>query len=385
MKGRIERVSKLEVHGLVKRFGDTPVVDQVSFQVENGEFFVLLGPSGGGKSTILRLICGLEQPDAGQILLGDREITRLPPRQRNIGMVFQDYGLYPSMDVYGNIAYSLENSRKPKDEIQKRVREAAEKLHLTPLLRRSINDLSGGEQQRVALARILARDADAFLYDEPLANLDPKLRHQARRDILNVHKLRQAPSLYVTHDQAEAFAIGDRVAVIAQGHLQQVGTPGELLEAPANLFMARFIGDPPMNLISGKARVSDGQATFHTQGVSLALPSKWLPALTSSENSELILGISPQSLVPEWQSEDFEQSQDVLTAELTELEPLLGEMIAYLKLSSGETLAALWPEPETLPEVGTTLRAGLNPGTFCLFDPATERALTAADASLPVR
>lgn len=371
-------MSKLEVQGLVKRFGDNLVVDQVGFHVDNGEFFVLLGPSGGGKTTILRMICGLEQPDAGQVLLGGRDITRLSPRQRNVGMVFQDYGLYPSMDVYGNIAYGLEMRHMPKAEIQQRVREAAEKLKLTPLLQRDISALSGGEQQRVALARILARDADAFLYDEPLANLDPKLRYQARRDIMAVHKARRMPSVYVTHDQAEAFAIGDRIAVIAQGHLQQVGTPGELLEAPANLFMARFIGSPPMNLLSGELRVCDGQAAVQVQGMAFAMPEKWRNALDRQEKSELILGLPPQAIVPEWELANAEQSLDVITAELVELEPLIGEVLAYLKLESGDTVVALWPEPENLPIVGETLRAGVNSAEFCLFDPQTELALLAA-------
>ncbi len=368
-------MSKIEVQELVKRFESNLVVDRVSFHVDDGEFFVLLGPSGGGKSTILRLICGLEQPESGQVRLGGRDVTRLSPRQRNVGMVFQDYGLYPSMDVYHNIAYGLENRHLPKAEIQQRVQEAAEKLHLTPLLRREIAGLSGGEQQRVALARILARDADIFLYDEPLANLDPKLRYQARRDILAVHQLRQVPSIYVTHDQAEAFAIGDRIAVIAKGRLQQVGTPEELLEAPANLFMARFIGSPAMNLLTGAWEMCEAQALAQVQGQTWPLPAKWREALAQQKNTELIVGIPPQTIVPPWQLADAEDGLCILNVEVAELEPLIGEVIAYLKLESGETLAALWPESETLPEVGATLRAGVDPRTFCLFDPATEQVL----------
>jgi multiple sugar transport system ATP-binding protein len=373
-------VSKLEVQGLVKRFDSNLVVDQVSFQVDDGEFFVLLGPSGGGKTTILRMICGLEQPDDGQVLLGGRDVTRLSPRQRNVGMVFQEYGLYPSMDVYGNIAYSLETHHVPKAEIQRRVQEAAEKLNLTPLLNRDISALSGGEQQRVALARILARDADAFLYDEPLANLDPRLRHQARRDILTVHKLKHVPSVYVTHDQAEAFAIGDRVAVIAHGHLQQVGTPDELLEAPANLFMARFIGNPPMNLLSGQVLTYDGQPAVQIGETILPLAEKWRRACEQMEKPEVTLGISPQAIIPEWQLASYQEENpeialSVIPVEVTDLELLIGEFVAYLKLESGETLAALWPDPETLPNVGDTLRVGINPATLHLFDPITEQIL----------
>lgn len=370
-------MSKLEVRGIVKRFGTNLVVDRISFHVDDGEFFVLLGPSGGGKTTILRMICGLEQPDDGQIYLGERDITRLSPRLRNVGMVFQDYGLYPSMDVYGNIAYGLENRRMPRDEIQKRVAEAAEKLKLTPLLRRSIADLSGGEQQRVALARILARDADLFLYDEPLVNLDPKLRYQARRDILAVHKLRQVPSVYVTHDQSEAFAIGNRIAVIANGHLQQVGTAAELLETPASLFMARFIGSPSMNLLSGELSSRDGQAVIQTQDATFPLPSKWQGAWEQQQHTQLVLGIPPQALVPEWQLAQTEDALCIISTEVADLEPLIGEVIIYLKLASGKTVAALWSEPETLPTVGETLRVGINQQSFQLFDAVTELALEA--------
>lgn len=369
-------MSKLEVQGIVKRFGNNLVVDRISFHVDDGEFFVLLGPSGGGKTTILRIICGLEQPDEGQIYLGERDITRLSPRQRNVGMVFQDYGLYPSMDVYGNIAYGLENRRMPRDEIQKRVAEAAEKLKLTPLLHRSISDLSGGEQQRVALARILARDADLFLYDEPLVNLDPKLRYQARRDILAVHKLRQVPSVYVTHDQNEAFAIGNRIAVIANGQLQQVGTAAELLETPANLFMARFIGSPPMNLLSGELSSRDGQAVIRTQDATFPLPPQW-QGTREQQHTQLVLGIPPQALVPEWQLAQTEEALCIISTEVADLEPLIGEVIVYLKLASGETVVALWPEPETLPSVGETLRVGINQQSFRPFDAVTELALKA--------
>jgi len=369
-------VSTLEVQGLVKRFGSTLVVDQVSFHVDDGEFFVLLGPSGGGKTTILRMICGLEQPDAGQVLIGDRDVTRLSPRQRNVGMVFQDYGLYPTMDVYGNIAYSLENQRLPRPEIDKRVREAAEKLGLTPLLRRGITDLSGGEQQRVALARILARDAQVFLYDEPLANLDPKLRHRARRDILAVHKLRKVPSIYVTHDQSEAFAIADRIAVIARGRLQQVGTPDELLEKPANLFMAGFIGSPPMNLLPGTVSLKDSHYIVQVKNTALLLPEKWKLSLEKAPTPEITLGIRPHTIIPEWQLASLNGHLAVTNAVVTDVENLIGEVNVYLDLEEGVSVVAVWQETDTIPAVGETLRVGLDPDAFCLFDPLSEQALS---------
>jgi multiple sugar transport system ATP-binding protein len=368
-------MSNLEVQGLVKRFEENLVVNQVSFQVEEGEFFVLLGPSGGGKTTILRMISGLEQPDEGHVFIAGREVTRLSPRQRNVGMVFQDYGLYPGMDVSGNIAYALENQHLPKAEIQKRVYEAADKLHLTPLLQRGITQLSGGEQQRVALARILARDADAFLYDEPLANLDPKLRYQARRDIMTVHRLRKMPSVYVTHDQVEAFAIGDRVAIIAHGRLQQIGTPDEFLDTPANLFVARFIGSPPMNLSPGKLSSQEGQLAMRIADTTFPLPEAWQEVLDQRNDGDIVLGLRPHTLVPEWQFPSLDYEPFTFTAEVVEIEPLIGEIIVTCKLGTDVTLVALWPEGEHEPAPGDTVRLGVDPQTFCLFDPTTEEII----------
>lgn len=368
-------MSTLEVQGLVKRYGENLVVNQVSFRVEEGEFFVLLGPSGGGKTTILRTICGLEQPDEGIVLIGGQDVTKLSPRQRNVGMVFQDYGLYPSMDVYGNIAYSLENRHLPKNEIQQRVKEAAEKLKLTALLHRGVTELSGGEQQRVALARILARDANVFLYDEPLANLDPKLRYQARRDIVAVHRIRQVPSIYVTHDQGEAFALGERIAIVAQGRLQQVGTPDELLDAPANLFVARFLGTPPMNLLPAHIAQSEGHYTVRVEEAEFELSPEWNEVLDQANSEHVILGLRPHVLVPEWQLADLEYTPSIFTAEVIEQEALIGEIVVTLKLGEDVTLVAVWPEEETTPTSGEKMRVGLNPEMLCLFHPETEEIL----------
>ncbi len=369
-------MSDLEVQGLVKRFGNNLVVNRVSFHVNDGEFFVLLGPSGGGKTTILRMICGLEMPDDGRIVLNGQDVTKLNPRQRNLGMVFQDYGLYPSMDVYGNIAYGLEARRVPKGEIQKLVPQAAAKLGLTPHLRRSINDLSGGEQQRVALARILVKDADAFLYDEPLSNLDPKLRYQARRDIVSVHRTKQKPSVYVTHDQTEAFAIADRIAVIAQGHLQQVGTSDELIETPANIFMSRFVGSPPMNLLTGNLTRKDAGYAVKIDGNELLLARKWTRVLEHSRDTAIILGIRPQTIVPPWQFVGLDYKPQVLDAEVADVEALIGEANVTLKLSNDIEAIAVWSD-ETLPTRGERMQVGLNAETFCLFDPTTEQAIKA--------
>jgi multiple sugar transport system ATP-binding protein len=377
-------VSTLEVQDLVKRYDGRSIVDHVSFRIEDGEFFVLLGPSGSGKTTVLRIICGLEQPDEGRVLLGGEDITRLSPRQRNVGMVFQDYGLYPSMDVYGNIAYGLENQRLPRDEIRRRVLEAAEKLQLTPLLRRGIDTLSGGEQQRVALARILARDANVFLYDEPLANLDARLRHQARRDVLAVHRLRGVPSLYVTHDQSEALALADRLAIIAAGRLQQVGSPNELLEHPANLFVARFLGNPPMNLLEGAIVSEEGRYLCQLGELRLPLPAAWQSMLAARQEPRITVGLRPREIVPPWELEQAETTASLCRcpARALTVEALIGEVEVTLELATGQGpaphLVAVWPEPEELtdlPEEGTELQIGLDPQRLVLFDPHSEQAL----------
>ncbi|MBX5449327.1 ABC transporter ATP-binding protein [Thermogemmatispora sp.] len=377
-------MSTLEVQDLVKRYDGRSVVDHVSFRIEDGEFFVLLGPSGSGKTTVLRIICGLERPDQGRVLLGGEDITHLSPRQRNVGMVFQDYGLYPSMDVYGNIAYGLENRRLPKDEIQRRVLEAAEKLQITPLLRRSIDTLSGGEQQRVALARILARDANVFLYDEPLANLDARLRHQARRDVLAVHRLRGVPSLYVTHDQSEALALADRLAIMAEGRLQQVGSPNELLERPANLFVARFLGNPPMNLLEGQIVHEEGGYACALGKLRLPLDAAWQQVLNARQEPAIIVGLRPREIVPPWELEQTGTPDQLCrcSARALLVEALIGEIEVTLELETAQEpaprLVAVWPEPEELrdlPEEGSRLQIGIDTRHLTLFDPHSERAL----------
>jgi multiple sugar transport system ATP-binding protein len=371
-------MSDLEVQNLSKKFGTNTVVDNVSFQVREGEFFVLLGPSGGGKSTILRIISGLETPDAGRIVLGDQDITNLTPRQRNLGMVFQDYGLYPSMNVFSNISYGLEARGMARQEIDKRVRHAAELLELTPHLQRSINMLSGGEQQRVALARILAKDAELFLFDEPLSNLDPKLRFQARRDIIKVHREKRKPSIYVTHDQSEAFAAADRIAVIAKGHLQQIGTPDEMLNQPTNVFMAQFIGTPPMNVLPGQPFYKDNGYIIHFDSIDIPLPAKWNRVLQSYPQQTVLLGIPPNAIIPQWEWNNLDEKPYELTAEVLDIEELIGEMIMTLKLGDDIIVKALVTEPEQeLPQVGTRLKIGINSEALRLFDPQTEQLIKA--------
>ena len=371
-------MNELEIIDLVKHYGSNPVVQNINFNVQEGEFFVLLGPSGGGKSTLLRLICGLEQPDSGKIILSSREITRLPPRERNVGMVFQDYGLYPHMDVYQNIAYGLEARGMPREEVDQRVTKSAEKLGLTPLLKRIIVDLSGGEQQRVALARALAKDADLYLFDEPLSNLDPKLRAQARRDIMMLHREKHKPSIYVTHDQTEALAIGDRIGVIAHGRMQQVGTADDLIRYPANMFVAGFIGSPAMSLIQSSV-FCEGQLldySVQAKGINLKLPKKWTKTLDSYNKKEVVLGIRPSAMAVEGAPSSFTITpENTLTGQVVDIQPLIGETVVTLKVSDEIVLSGIFQEVNETLLPGDNLRVGIDLGEIRLFDPETQEAL----------
>jgi multiple sugar transport system ATP-binding protein len=348
------------------------VVDDVSFAVEDGEFFVLLGPSGGGKSTLLRLICGLEMPDQGEIIVGGRDVTRKPPRERNLGMVFQDYGLYPNMNVFDNMAYGLQARGMNQAEITRRVTEAAERLGLSDKLKRSVVDLSGGEQQRVALARAMAKDAEAFLFDEPLSNLDPKLRHQARRDIVILHRAKQRPSVYVTHDQSEAFAMGDRIAVIGQGRLQQVGSAEDLLNDPLNLFIARFVGTPPMNLLWGEARRSNGAYHFFGDGIELPLAPAVSPALDRRADPRVVLGFRPDALV--LANDTIDDQYATFTARVDDVEALIGETVASLGLGAKSTVVAVLSDDAAL-SPGQNQRFAIELARLRLFDPDSEQAI----------
>ena len=370
-------MSGLEVRGLVRRLGNHLAVDGMSFTVGEGEFFVLLGPSGCGKTTTLRIICGLEQPDAGEVFIGGRPVTGLPSRDRNLGMVFQEYGLYPSMDVFGNMAYGLQARGKvPRKEIESRVQAAAEKLDLTALLPQPITDLSGGEQQRVALGRAMVKDADAYLFDEPLSNLDPKLRHRLRRDIMAIHREKGKPSVYVTHDQSEAFAMGDVVAVIANGKVQQVGPPHELVEKPANVFVASFVGTPPMNLLPARLQADNGSFVALAHDAALALPADCGPALARYGKETVTVGIRPDAFVLRSDDEAADGAGGTLRGEVTDVEPLIGETVVRMRTAEATQLAAVFRAGEegTLGP-GDVVRVGVDTGGMRLFDPDSEQAL----------
>jgi multiple sugar transport system ATP-binding protein len=282
-------VSAIEIVRLGKSFGAFEALRDVSIDIASGEFVVLVGPSGCGKSTLLRMIAGLEVQTSGEIRIGGRVVDDLPAKSRDIAMVFQSYALYPHMNVADNMSFALRLARVPKAEIAARVRTAANILGLDDLLRRMPRELSGGQRQRVAMGRAIVRDPSAFLFDEPLSNLDAKLRVKMRAEIKKLHQRLGRTSIYVTHDQTEAMTLADRIVVLNRGEIEQVGSPLELYENPANLFVASFIGSPEMNFVTGCFR--DG--AFHAPG-GLRLPAPQMAAAT--EGQAVVYGIRPQHI-----------------------------------------------------------------------------------------
>jgi multiple sugar transport system ATP-binding protein len=281
------------VEGAVKTYpGGVRAVDGVGLRIPDGEFTVLVGPSGCGKTTLLRMIAGLETVEAGTISIGGRAVDGLPPKDRDVAMVFQNYALYPHMTVFRNMAFALELRDVPKAEIDRRVRETAETLGLSELLERKPKALSGGQRQRVALGRAIVRQPRAFLFDEPLSNLDAKLRVQMRAELKRLHRRLRTTTIYVTHDQEEAMTLGDRVVVMKDGRVQQEGPPLEVYRRPANRFVAGFVGTPPMNFLPGRIVSENGHACFEGAGLRLRLPR----ARTPLEGREIVLGFRPEHL-----------------------------------------------------------------------------------------
>jgi multiple sugar transport system ATP-binding protein len=299
-------MASLEFHSVGKRFGDgTLALANVDLAIDDGEFLVLVGPSGCGKSTLLRCAAGLEELTSGRLLIGGRDVTRTPPGDRDVAMVFQSYALYPHMDVYENMAFGLEQRRVPKATIRQKIETAARILDLTPHLRRKPGALSGGQRQRVAMGRAIVRDPQCFLMDEPLSNLDAKLRLQMRAELKLLNARLGVTTLYVTHDQVEAMTMGDRVAVLravsddGQSNLQQCAAPRDLYEHPANLFVASFIGSPAMTFLPARLLHSEGgfRLEHERAGIALAVPPSVLavrPALTGWAGRDLIIGIRPE-------------------------------------------------------------------------------------------
>src|SRR5215217_3687850 len=293
-------MAAIEMKNIVKQYGDGfPAVNDVSIDVDDGELMILVGPSGCGKSTLLRMIVGLEDITSGDMVIGGKRVNDLAPRERNLAMVFQNYALYPHLTVYENIAFPLRLAGASNDEVDRKVREASKTLELDEHLERKPGNLSGGQRQRVAMGRAIVRDAQAFLFDEPLSNLDAKLRGQMRTEIARMQRRLGITTVYVTHDQTEAMTLGDRVAVMRKGVLQQVASPEQLYSQPVNLFVGGFIGSPAMNLVEVTLSESDGDLFVEFGGLRLQVPPEVVavrPALTAFRGRKLILGVRPEHM-----------------------------------------------------------------------------------------
>ena len=359
---------------------DRPSVDALNLAISDGEFLVLVGPSGCGKSTSLRMLAGLEDVNSGRILIGDKDVTDVQPKDRDIAMVFQNYALYPHMSVHDNMGFALKIAGTPKDEIDKRVREAAKILGLTEYLDRKPKALSGGQRQRVAMGRAIVRKPKVFLMDEPLSNLDAQLRVQTRTQIASLQRSLGVTTVYVTHDQTEALTMGDRIAVLKDGVLQQVGTPREMYDKPANEFVAGFIGSPAMNL--GQFTVDGEVATIGEAKIPLSRAT--LDAIAPEDNGKVTIGFRPESL--EVVSAEDEHSIPVRLSFVEELGSdayIYGELVGAEKsedkLGSGEDSSQIIVRvpPRTAPNSGENVYVRIKPGEEHIFSASTGERLPA--------
>ncbi len=357
---------------VTKRFGDVVAVNDLNLHIEDKEFLVFVGPSGCGKSTSLRMLAGLEEVTEGKIYIGDRVVNDVPPKDRDIAMVFQSYALYPHMTVYDNMAFGLKLRKVPKQEIDRRVKEAAEILGIAHLLDRKPKQLSGGQRQRVAVGRAIVREPNVFLMDEPLSNLDAKLRVQARAEISKLHKRLGTTFIYVTHDQVEAMTMGTRIAVLKDGILQQVDTPQTLYDYPANIFVAGFIGSPAMNFFDATLIEENGQMYADCKDFRLPVPKERQAIYKPYLGKEVIVGVRPEHIHdPEYSPPGIQPAIVEATVDVTEL--MGNEVIVYFTTPHTTFLGRF--DPRTDARVGMTKAAAFDVGRIHIFDKATEKAI----------
>lgn len=350
-------MANLALRNLTKAFGNTEVLHGINLEVADGEFIVFVGPSGCGKSTTLRMIAGLEEVTSGEVIIGDKAVNNLEPKERDIAMVFQNYAIYPHMSVKKNIAFGLRSSKLSKEEKEARILEVAGILDMVPLLDRKPNALSGGQRQRVAIGRAMVRDPAVFLFDEPLSNLDAQLRTQMRLEIKKLHQRVGNTIVFVTHDQVEAMTMADRIVIMKDGHIQQVGTPAEVYHQPANAFVAQFIGAPSMNMLPG---------TLNGKGLKLgagaSLKTKW----KSDSALDVMVGVRPDDL-------SVGKGDPIVSGKVTVREPLGPETLIYVDTPSGEVIAKA--SGRTPPELGEEVVLSADPANLHVFDAKTGMAV----------
>ena len=364
-------MASIRFEKVVKDFGaEEPAVKDFSMEIPDQEFLVVVGPSGCGKSTILRMLAGLETPTNGNILIDDQIVNFLSPKQRDIAMVFQSYALYPHKNVRDNLSFPLMVSKIPKEEIKSRVLETAEIMGISELLDRKPKELSGGQRQRVALGRAIIRKPRVFLMDEPLSNLDAKLRVKMRAELKKLQRKLKITTLYVTHDQVEAMTMGDRIVIVDNGILQQVGSPHDIFYKPVNKFVAGFIGSPPMNFIDIKLIRQQGKIWLSFFAMKLPVPERLEKVILSVKDEDLIMGIRPHSLI----FEPTEIPTDyIIPAEITVAQPRGTEVDTEFKIGEDYFMAVFPPEQDYEP--GMRFKVGFDPKSIYLFHKKTGKAL----------
>jgi multiple sugar transport system ATP-binding protein len=363
-------MARVALEKLCKAFGRVPAVKDASLVVQDKEFMVLVGPSGCGKSTTLRMIAGLEEITSGKILIGDRLVNDLPPRDRDIAMVFQNYALYPHMTVFNNMAFGLKMRKFARTEIKQRVREAAEILDIQDLLERKPRQLSGGQRQRVALGRAIVRHPQVFLFDEPLSNLDAQLRVQMRVELKRLHQRLQSTAIYVTHDQVEAMTLGDRVVVMKDGSIQQIGEPLEVYSHPRNKFVAGFIGSPAMNFLDASITEIEGELCVQTTGFCARVPADLRPRLASYNAHKITLGIRPEDL---HEAVSGDSGQVSFEAVVEVVEPLGSEILLDVRV--GEQLLVARAESTCRARHHEKIQLACTPERIHFFNPQTGEAI----------
>jgi multiple sugar transport system ATP-binding protein len=368
-------MARVQFEHVYKRFGKVEVVHDVSIDIQDKEFLVLVGPSGCGKSTALRMVAGLEEPSEGEIFIGDRMVNGVDPKDRDIAMVFQNYALYPHMTVFDNMAFGLKLRHFPRNEITKRVEDAAGILGLEQLLKRKPKELSGGQRQRVALGRAIVREAQVFLMDEPLSNLDAKLRVATRAEIIKLHQRISTTVIYVTHDQVEAMTMGDRIAVLNGGIIQQLGAPQELYDRPTNIFVAGFIGSPAMNFFPGSKISSEGDATnIVLEGIGkVYVPPLFADRARAATNKNLTFGVRPVHLEDAQLVNADGSSSSFINATVDVVENLGNELQVYFNTGGHNAVATL--NARSRVNAGDKVRLHVDSDQIHLFDSDTGESI----------